>query len=67
MKSWRTSLSGIATILASIGGAMKLFAAGQTTEAVTVLITGIPTGIGLIKARDNKVTSEQAGAGQKQP
>ena len=65
-KSWKTSSAGI---LAIIGGAVRLYFAiksGQfTEEAVTTSATAILTGLGLLFARDNDVTSEQANAGKK--
>ena len=61
MKSWKTTLSGVAAILAALGGLAKGVSDGNY-EIVGASITGIITGIGLIMARDNGVTSEQAGA-----
>jgi hypothetical protein len=62
MKSWKTTLSGVATILGGVAGAIKLYLSGNVGEAITVGFTAITTGIGLIAARDNNVSSEQAGA-----
>jgi hypothetical protein len=61
MKSWKTTLSGIATILGGVAGAIKLWLSGNVAEAITVGFTAVTTGIGLIVARDNGVSSEQAG------
>ena len=62
MKSWKTTLSGVATILAAVATALKTGLAGDYGTALTTLATGVPAGIGLIAARDNGVSSEQAGA-----
>lgn len=66
-KSWRTTTAGIAGIVASIALAVKAFLDGdpETTVNVGELITAIMGtlgSIGLINARDNKVSSEDAGA-----
>lgn len=59
--SWRTTLSGLLTILATIGHVADAILAGKPIDW-TIAMTGITTGIGLLTARDNKVSSEQAGA-----
>lgn len=60
--SWKTSLGGIGMILT---GLLALVHAGQggtiTSDTLTVAITSISGGIGLIFARDNSVSSEVAG------
>ena len=61
--SWRTTVSGIVAILGAILLAVKSLLAGVQPDWA-VVTTGIAVGIGLIAARDNKVTSEQAGAGK---
>ena len=58
--SWRTTLSGIGVILAALGMSIKMFLAGDQAGALGTLFAGISGGVGLIKARDNVVTSEQA-------
>ncbi len=62
--SWRTTLAGISTILAALAIAGKAFF--DTDPATNVdwsqLSLAITAGLGLINARDNKVTSAQAGA-----
>lgn len=63
--SWRTTTAGIGAILIAIGSALAAqFDADPATvpDWGAVIAAGI-AGIGLLFARDNKVTSEQAGAG----
>jgi hypothetical protein len=61
MSSWKTTLAGIAAVLASLAVSLKAVVAGDYATAVTAA-AGISAGIGLIFARDNNVTSEKAGA-----
>ncbi len=65
MKSWKTTSAGI---LAIVGGIVRFYFAIKsgniTEEAVMTTATAIVSGIGLLFARDNNVTSEEAGAGQ---
>jgi hypothetical protein len=62
-KSWKTTSAGI---LAIAGGVTRMVLSvmhhAVTEEAVMTSLTAVMTGIGLIFARDNDVTSEQAGA-----
>lgn len=64
MKSWRTTVGGIGTILVAIGSALQALFDGNpnTNPDWTVTIAAITTGFGLIFARDNKVSSEAVGA-----
>jgi hypothetical protein len=61
--SWKTSLAGVASILT---GLLTLVHSGQngtiTTADMTTAFTAIIAGVGLIFARDNNVSSEEAGA-----
>jgi hypothetical protein len=64
MKSWQTTLAGIAAIVAAIANAIV---AQFDTEPLTVpdwplVIAAISAGIGLIRARDNDKSSEDVGA-----
>ena len=64
MKSWKTTAAGVGAILVAVGAAMS---AQFDADAATVpdwgaVLAAIIAGIGLIMARDNSVTSEQAGA-----
>ena len=67
MKSWKTTSGGIAQILAA---ACAIFNKFKSTGLLTIdgvdmaLILG---GLGLIFARDNNVSSEQAGADTTKP
>jgi len=53
MKDWKTTLAGVLTIVGALAGAGLAFLHGQTSTGVAALTTGIPTGIGLIKAADS--------------
>jgi len=62
--SWRTTTAGIGAILIAVGSALG---AQFDNDPATVadwgaVIAAVIAGIGLLFARDNKVTSEQAGA-----
>lgn len=64
MKSWKTSAAGIGAILVAVGSALT---ATFDADAATVadwgaVVAAVIAGVGLLFARDNKVTSEQAGA-----
>lgn len=63
--SWRTTTAGIGAILIAVGSALG---AQFDSDPATVadwgaVIAAVIAGIGLLFARDNKVTSEQAQAG----
>lgn len=62
--SWRTSSLGIITIISAVCGVASLLLDGvpTTNPDWTTTIASVMAGIGLITARDNKVTSRQAGA-----
>jgi hypothetical protein len=64
MTSWRTTTAGIAAIVVAIGAAVgALFDADPLTlPDWGAVAAAIMAGIGLLAARDNKVSSEQAGA-----
>jgi hypothetical protein len=66
--SWKTTLGGIVSILTGLGMFGKIlndFGTGEqiNLEQVGVAVGAISAGAGLLFARDNQVTSEQAGAG----
>lgn len=63
MKSWKTTVSGVGSILAGLGTLAKLISSGNfTAEGITAAIGLITGGFGLVFARDNNVSSEDAGA-----
>lgn len=61
--SWKTTAAGIGAILVAVGGAMSAMfdADPATVPDWGAVIAAIIAGIGLITARDNNVSSEQAG------
>lgn len=71
-KSWRTSVTGIGMILAGISGVTAMGAMvikqgvgiidEKFIQGFTLSIGSISGGVGLLFARDNKVSSEEAGA-----
>jgi|TARA_R110000868_G_scaffold223216_10_gene475090 hypothetical protein len=64
MKSWKTSLTGIAAILTAVGAAIMALMDNDPATVIDVAATAaaIMAGVGLIFARDNNVSSEAAGA-----
>jgi len=62
--SWRTTTAGIAAIVVAIGTAIgALFDADPLTlPDWGAVAAAVMAGVGLLAARDNKVSSEQAGA-----
>ncbi len=62
MKSWKTTTMGILNIVGAIATAGVLALKGQYEAAIAALSTGIPSGIGLIAARDNDKSSESVNA-----
>jgi hypothetical protein len=63
-KSWRTSVAGLGAIFVSVGAALTAMFDNDplTNPEWGVVIAAIIAGVGLLSARDNKVSSEQAGA-----
>lgn len=61
-KSWKTTVAGIGAILAALGPALSATFDGnpQTNADWSAVIAAIVAGVGLIFARDNNVTSEEA-------
>lgn len=62
--SYRTTLAGIAAILTAVGGVLTAMTDNDpnTNPDWPAVIASVVAGAGLIAARDNKVTSEKAGA-----
>lgn len=58
IKSWKTTTAGLAAIVAAGGAAVAAY------PDINWALTGpaIAAGVGLLLARDNDVTSEEAGA-----
>lgn len=63
-QSWKTSAGGIGMILTAAGMIIKAYADGDpaTVPDWPVLMPQIMGGLALLCARDNKVSSEEAGA-----
>ncbi len=63
MKSWKTTVTGIATILSVVAGACVLLFDGNaaTNPDWSAVIAAITAGAGLLFARDANVSSEQQG------
>jgi len=64
MKSWRTSLGGLGMILSAVGFALKASFDNDPSTVINIegTIAAISGGLALLFARDNKVSSEDAGA-----
>ncbi len=62
-KSTKTTIAGIATLIASVAAAVATVANGGSLdiEALVTSVTGALVGLGLIAARDHSVSSKQAG------
>lgn len=62
MKSWKTSLAGVSTVLGGIAALAAMVAKGNYDGAgISAAIAAITSGFGLMFARDNKVSSEDVG------
>ena len=67
--SWRTTATGVLAILAAIATVLKAELDGDPATIADwgTAVAAVFAGIGLLVARDNKVTSEQAGAAPPTP
>jgi len=65
MTSWKTTTAGVGAILIAVGSALSAQFDNDPTSVADwgAVIAAVIAGVGLLFARDNKVTSEQAGAG----
>ena len=63
MKSWKTTVAGVAAIIAAIALAIShQFDSDPTTVADwSAVITALTAGVGLVLARDNDKSSEKVG------
>lgn len=64
MKSWKTTAAGVAAIVVAIGNAVIVSLDNNPATVVDfgTLYAAILAGVGLLAARDNNVSSEEAGA-----
>ncbi len=64
MKSWKTTLSGVITLVALAGPQMQTLLDGDpgTGPQWGIVMAAVSAFVGLLKARDNDVSSEAAGA-----
>lgn len=60
MTSWRTTMLGVLGLISAAIQVAQAMMAGNSPDWI-VVGAQIMTSLGLIAARDNKVTSEQAG------
>jgi hypothetical protein len=63
VKSWRTTTTGILAIVIAIAGAVKAELDGDVTTTADwgAVAAAIIAGVGLIAARDNRVSSQDVG------
>jgi len=61
--SWRTTVAGIGAILVAVGSAVAAYFDNDplTNADWGAVVAAIIAGVGLLNARDNKVSSEKAG------
>ena len=57
--NWKTTATGLGTILVAIGAALKMISEGNIGEAVSVFLAGVLPGIGLLFAKDAPKAEEK--------
>ena len=62
MKSWKTSFGGIVSLIGA-----GIVATWPEYTKLGLFLSSVGTGVGLLFARDNNVSSEEAGAAMKTP
>ena len=62
--SWRTTVAGIAAIVTAVASAIAALLDNDPTTVPEwgAVAAAVMAGVGLLNARDNQVSSEQAGA-----
>lgn len=62
--SWRTTVAGIAAIVTAVASAIAALLDNDPTTVPEwgAVAAAVMAGVGLLNARDNNVSSEQAGA-----
>jgi hypothetical protein len=62
MNSWKTTMTGVLTIVVAIATAGIAWLKSGTFPDISPVVVAVTAGVGLILARDNDKTSEQVGA-----
>jgi len=62
MNSWKTTMTGVVTIVLAVGTAALAWLKTGTFPDIGPVVAAVTAGVGLILARDNDKTSEQVGA-----
>ena len=62
MNSWKTTLTGVLTIVVALATAGIAWLKSGTFPDLAPVVVAVTAGVGLIMARDNDKTSEDAGA-----
>jgi hypothetical protein len=62
MKSWKTTLTGVLSILVAVGSAAMAWLKTGVFPDLGPVVAAVTAGVGLIVARDNDKTSEAVGA-----
>jgi hypothetical protein len=60
--SWRTTVAGILLSIAGVATAGHTLLTSGDMDRLILAVTSLVGGLGLAAARDNKVSSEEAGA-----